>query len=393
MGSRLPGTVRVIAASAAPVSIALGGNSVPVESTVPNVIELPSGEREGVFVIEWSRLTARQQENVLDILSSAYSKTTEHLRAEFDSGAALCIPARDCLFDALTAEHAAEIRRRIPELWVPKHGPVDHVQEAFLVAREVVCSFLGHVWWERNVWEELDRQSKRVAYLHFAMETDLERFKSVDRLIDIGDSLFLLQSATGFIERIAQLRALVPEKRGQEIEPIAIELQIAKILVRSGHDLTFVKPQGQKGKDYDFRVQMDSGPAVCVEAEVKMEATPVRVSSLRHTLDEARRQMPHDEPGVIVVWVAEPWVEDATFRDGVESTLERFFQRTGRISGVVLVWERWGRTSNGLWARAQFYRPFTNQRARCPIALERLFLPPATPGETPRLRLSFGAFG
>ncbi len=238
--------------------------------------------------------------------------------------------------------------------------------------------------------------ARRVQYLRLDIGTEWAPTESVDRVVDLADSLFAVQHSEGFDFKLDELRALSPERPKVHLEDIAIELQIANMLVRSGHKIEFVRAIGQRGQDFDLRLILGTGEIANVEIKCKREKTPASANSLRNSLQDMRRQLPTGTAGIGFVRLPYEWVSADGFADEVRPVLDEFFRNTTRVNAVVFVWEAWLDVGDGARARVQRFRNELNPNPACPVGALSTILPALDEvrvDDAAHFRLSFGDFG
>lgn len=375
---------------------ALGSNIVPINPPVPHALTRPDGERTGAFLIDWDQLTDEQRDGLAKLVSETHDISVVEALENIPSQP-VSIDAQYCLMRRVTREQIELTRKGFLENYKRKHPSADHLNELAMTAREIVCFLLGHDWWVRNVWQEMGQAARRMEYLRLDMKTERAPTESVDRLISLADSLFAVQHSKGFDFKLDELRAMSPEQPNVVLEDIAIELEVAKLLVRSGHEIEFVEPKkDQRGQDFDLRLTLRTGENANVEIKCKREETPVNAKSLRNSLRDLRGQLPKGIAGVGFVRLPYEWVADDGFADEVRSVLEGFFRNTGRVNAVVFVWEEWLDLGDGALARAQKFRIELNPNPACPLDALATILPALIEfhvDDAAHFRLSFGDFG
>jgi hypothetical protein len=149
------------------------------------------------------------------------------------------------------------------------------------------------------------------------------------RTINLAEMLLNLQHIEGFpacIEQMAQ----------GEIEATYAELETAKELYWRDIRFKFVRRTGVKGNDYDLEITFADGRVACADTKCKRETTPFTTNSLLNSLQEARPQLPRDNPGIVIVRVPEHWMEELHSRTSMIETTNKFLNDTGRVVSVVL---------------------------------------------------------
>lgn len=352
-------SVELYGEGAKPWIAALGADTAPIDTPIPEVITPPGGDRVGVFAVDWVRLTEAQKNGLSMLVARNFGISKEEAKASIPSQPVV-LSAEICRMRRLSNEQIQMIRSGFSDNYKKKHPEADHMSEVFLVGREIICLLLGHDWWVRNVWEEMGQPTKRMAYLRLGTVDDKKRMESFDRVIDLADSLYALQHSVGFDFKLDEVRAISPEQPKVALEDLAIELQIAKMLVRSGNTIEFVIPTKIKGQDFDLRLDLQQGEQASVEIKCKREETCADASSLNNTLGDIRKQLPKGGPSLAFVRLPSEWISDQAFTSSVPSVLEAYFRNTTRVNAVILVWEEWLDLGETKRARVQRFKAEIN---------------------------------
>jgi hypothetical protein len=267
-----------------------GTDTVPIDPPIPVAIEQTDGSRSGAFVVAFEKLAQEQQQRVVKHLADKHGLAISEVK-EVLGRDGLAVPAEHCVMQRVTKSQIDMIRHGFRENFMPRHPEADEIVEAFTIAREIICFRLGHEWWTRNVFDELGSNAERMRYLRPSLGGEKERLESQDRVIDLADSLFLLQDCEGFDLKIRDLRKVSPTRPHVALEDAAIELQVAKTLVKSGHDVRFVAPSRTKSQDYDLQVNFKERISLNTEIKCRREDTAANVSSLRRIMNRAARDI------------------------------------------------------------------------------------------------------
>lgn len=147
------------------------------------------------------------------------------------------------------------------------------------------------------------------------------------RTVDLGELLFNLQTIEGFDGCVDRLRT-------ESIESVLAELDVARMLYINDHQFQFIKPSGQTGNDYDFKVNFTDGRIACVEAKCNLETQEVNLNTIKNALDKARSQLPKDQPGIIFVKLPSLWLDQVDFQRQSIELAQTFLRATGRIVSV-----------------------------------------------------------
>jgi hypothetical protein len=119
-------------------------------------------------------------------------------------------------------------------------------------------------------------------------------------------SSIILQAVPGFDECITRMR-------DGDIEGTYAELDFGRMLYLNKVPFRFVVPQGTTGFDYDIEVEYRNGVVAAADAKCKIESTDFGESTIKNTLNKARKQLPDASPGIVFVKVPQ---EVAAFAQG-----------------------------------------------------------------------------
>ena len=165
-------------------------------------------------------------------------------------------------------------------------------------------------------------------FLKLDFSGDIPRETKSLRMALLAEMLVNLQDVTGFKHPIAQMRA------GQ-IESGFAELEFGKLLFINDVNFRFVDPHNRKaGEAYDYEIIYPDAVLACADAKCKIESGEPSVTSIRHSLDTARRQLPADKPGIIFVKVPQAWFERPEIGAELGNLARQFFNGTRRIASV-----------------------------------------------------------
>jgi hypothetical protein len=148
--------------------------------------------------------------------------------------------------------------------------------------------------------------------------TDEARETKTLRIFDLAEILLNLQMVEGFDGCVARLR----RADAQQVESTFAELQVGKLLYVHDVDFEFVVRTDEKGADYDYDIDFHGGWRACAEAKCKLESTEINPRSVRATLNEARKQLPKDRPGIIFVKIPQHWFERRNRKRSAATTLQ-----------------------------------------------------------------------
>lgn len=196
----------------------------------------------------------------------------------------------------------------------------------YLVAQSVIVSALGIDWVRSYIHSDSPPSD-----FFKNNRTDQDGFDThVMRVVHLGEMIVNFQNCRG-IEKVVEML------RVGDVEAAFAELEVAKVLAFYGRSFRFVDPIGKKGSDYDLEVEFDQHWA-CADTKCKLETTSESLSTLRDSLEQARRQLPADRPGVVFVKAPHTWSaldKGTSHTDIFKDVTRRFFATTQRVVSVV----------------------------------------------------------
>jgi hypothetical protein len=138
----------------------------------------------------------------------------------------------------------------------------------------VIIHFFGYDWFRTNVGSQ-----QREPHPYFAVDDQDTQSQYVHqhRVIEVGRLLFEVQAVPNFL-------AVADRLKSQPTEDIVLELRIARLLSRSGHEVAFHPPSPVSGvKSYDLDVGFNRS-TLAVEVKAKLDEMAYSRSSLHGTL-------------------------------------------------------------------------------------------------------------
>lgn len=223
-----------------------------------------------------------------------------------------------------------------------------------LLATFIAGSVFGYSW-----FEEVLAADERPSYFQLNQRSEATLPRSTTRVIELGEMVWNLHTVTGFEERANDIRT---DMRG--IEAKIGELMGGRFFKQFGIMFAFRPPRGQKQDDFDIEyVRTDSKLGRC-EVKSKLEVTEFSVNTIKNTCKEAKRQLPKEESGIILLRTPEDWVP---FEDGVESlqaiidAINGWFatEKTKRVSSVILFDSRTDLVDSQVYTHSS-YKEFKN---------------------------------
>jgi hypothetical protein len=186
----------------------------------------------------------------------------------------------------------------------------------------VVRAFLTKEWFERHIMPEGRKNA-----LTIDDSSDINRKRSLGRIVDFSEVLYNLQYTFGFDECLARLYE-------GNIEGTLAELDLGRMLYINAVPFRFIIPRGKKKSDYDTEIMYPNGLIACADAKCKIETANFTENGIRNVLKEARDQLPNHKPGIVFVKVPARWLADAAFADISVKCARRFLGGVRRIVSV-----------------------------------------------------------
>jgi hypothetical protein len=219
------------------------------------------------------------------------------------------------------------------------------------MAATLLHAYVGSEWCDRQI------AGRAESYLTARSADGAERMKVQLRFAQLGEMVFNLQRVPGGLERVARIV-------NASLEVAVSDLDAARLLRLSGHEIRFVPESGVKGADYDIELPNRTGSEMCCESKCKVETTALSEASIFNSLHDGAAQLPPDRPGVIFVKLPEPWLSSPEIATAAPAALRRFFAGSGRTLAVIFHWEEWWTMDSGGVMRITRFREETSDRSR-----------------------------
>lgn len=276
-------------------------------------------------------------------------------------------------------------RRRLAQLKVAEHrgdSPTDYVK--YGLATEILRYFLGDKWTNECVFSvhhdvaRENRQSRE--FLGTDSKLTEERFRHQHRVSELAETLFNLKLTPGFESRVSRLRTC-------DLQSALAEFECAAVLAKPGLVLRFIEEQGVKGLDYEAEITTSSGDSIRCEVKSRVADSAKTSESLWRTLDHARKQLPKNSHGMVLVRLPEKWGFPAKI---VDEATNKLFRQSLRVAAVVIVSEHWTRSSSGGYLILGAIRVRRNERVSS-TAVDEACLAVRSPRRAPWVSLEFVA--
>ncbi len=237
----------------------------------------------------------------------------------------------------------------------------DKLLKMFGLSIAVLRNFLGNDWTNENVFKMHSNVSKRHRagrrYLKIEEIVPQNQFRYQHRVILLAELLFNLQEIRGVEKRIESIRT-------GNLEATFAELEFAGHIKQAGLNFLFVMTSGVKGQDYDIDILLTSSRSVHCELKAKAEQHQLNETSIYHTLDTSRKQLPPNQPGIVFLKIPEEWIGQTKLKSILQENLQKFFRQTNRVVAVVLHWEQWLFRRDVRAVATTLYRVETNHNSQ-----------------------------
>lgn len=255
--------------------------------------------------------------------------------------------------EKLSIDRVREFVHRFDRFPKDQQPPPLMVNRAFDLAIHILLHFLGQEW----VRKERESKEGLLSDSKLGSPSKKESWESTGKPIRLAELLLNLQDVVGFEEVVNNLR------KG-DLESYFAELESAGMLLAAGFRFGFVKPVGQRGKDYDIVVTLEDGSTVPLEVESKAIATTLSEKTISNTIEHARQQLPSDKPGFILIRIPDGWSDQAEFNQIMKSGVFQGIKQSGRIVGVLVWWKEYVSFDGGLVRTISRHLNFLNPGSR-----------------------------
>jgi hypothetical protein len=151
------------------------------------------------------------------------------------------------------------------------------------------------------------------------------------RVILIGETLFLMRSTPGFPEFCRRMS-------GRDLRSTYFESYAARMFIEGGYQV-FARPEsGIRGRDFDFEAARE-GKIVNVEVTALTQEA-FASQTVKNALQQKRKQLPDTDSAIVFCILPESWWETSGLGPILTQIVEKFFERTRRVTAVVFVIEK-----------------------------------------------------
>ena len=203
----------------------------------------------------------------------------------------------------------------------------------YTVACCVVLQAFGSEWSSQHI----GRSQQACSYFQAKQGDYAEGLRHLSRTVEFGELIFNLHRVGGFDERIEIIKA--DEKTG--VESGIAELIAGKFFKAVDVMFQYVVAQAIPGentaKNPDIEYVAGLDRYEFCEVKCHLLTTELNERSIMNTLEDARKQLPKQKAGLILLRIPETWLVDMDAgTDVVEKTVTHFFERkkTTRVSSV-----------------------------------------------------------
>jgi hypothetical protein len=181
---------------------------------------------------------------------------------------------------------------------------------------------------------------------------------TVNRVILVGETLFLLRSCPAFPEFCRRMRE-------RALRPHFLEMLEAKTFFKAGYDIHPPPGPGVKREDFDF-VAIKDGETVNAEVTA-LTAEEFSEKTVLNALNDKRRQVPKTAPAVLFCIIPEAWLTLDNWNNRLQAIAIDFLRQTSTINFVVFVTERHVDLGGNKGALLIWRNTFENRSPRFPM--------------------------
>ncbi len=210
-----------------------------------------------------------------------------------------------------------------------------------LLSLEVLRAMMGDEWTNQAIFPNNHHvTSKTVLDAVNFLQTNRPGFVFQERVSKLAVHLYNIRDVVG-------LQKVIDEIKSGNIYGGYAELEAGDFLLRRNIPFEFVIPSGQKGQDFDIKI--NTNYTINCEVKHKIESTHPSKEALEATLSAANKQVPKNQPALFFIKVPISWIRHADFRGIVERTKGTFFPRNENVLGFILYWEETVQGGDGMF--------------------------------------------
>ena len=205
-------------------------------------------------------------------------------------------------------------------------GIVAKADIQFGLAQEIIGNALGPNFWQRECTT-------------FGKKQPFMASKSAVVMMHLAHMLWSLKDAPGFEDFLKRADM-------KKIEGAYYELYVATMFTDTGSKVEFNKPKLQKGADFDLLVSnFRNFETLNVEVKARNQVFPDQSHAI-NKLGMARRQLPPQEAGAIVMKIKAS--DRSMSNEELDAAIVRFLGNTDRVKFVTYIYDR-SKFENSLW--------------------------------------------
>jgi hypothetical protein len=180
----------------------------------------------------------------------------------------------------------------------------DPTIRVYHTAKYIINEVFGRDWVARHI----ERRSRGSGgFFRSNFPNGPEAALHLIRVVSLAEMILNLQRVRGFPECAGQL------KNPGQIEATFAELEVGKLLFIHKVDFEFNTRTNIRRRDYDLRIRCPNGREAVADTKCKEESGQPSQSTINHSLDRARQQLPDQPPGIVFVKVPRLWIEDEAY--------------------------------------------------------------------------------
>lgn len=184
--------------------------------------------------------------------------------------------------------------------------------------------FLGWDWCVRHLFEA------KTGFLRLDFSELEHRERRTIRLFELADNIFNLQCVDGIDGCLDRLRTA--NVTSNQVESTYAELEFGRIL--SLYNISFRFVLEGLAKSADFEIEYPDGLRIYADSKCKLEGSVFSETTIKTTINDARKQFHRDVGGIIFVKVPQVWTEDNSTRVRMRDTALRYMSGTGRVASL-----------------------------------------------------------
>ncbi len=255
-----------------------------------------------------------------------------------------------------------ELQSKLFELQL-RHRNIDTLAAAYGLGYFLISEILGSEWTDSKLslsgaHHGTFFKSKRL--------TELEMHQYQGRVMELADTLFVLQDMQGFGSKVTEL-SKISKRRSEHLEDLVIELHIAKMIFQNNKQTKFITPlKGQRIRTPDLEIPL-SGGSIFADIKCRREDMPTEGKWLIKRLAEASSQLKNSPisqaaPTGIFLRVGQTLKGSTNANADGERIANKFFSNNTHVNFIQFVWENWIVNANGSGGYMISFKQFNNPK-------------------------------